>query len=216
MFEGLDPSEVATVAAAMVRVDVPACEHVIRQGTDGDRFYIVAEGSLSVVVNGKHTGQLTAGSHFGELALMFNCPRNADVVSETACVLWALDREVFRTIIVTSAARVVHAKIAFLQSVTILASLPPRHLYRIAEVSSIETYDNGDLIVEQGAGPPFVCPWALCLCCVGSRCIVLLLFPPPLIAAAAATAVCGCVAAAVAATAVVVCVQTRRVQYFSS
>ncbi len=151
MFEGLNANDVATVAAAMepVTVDTGAC--VIRQGTDGDRFYVVASGSLSVVVNGRTTGQLTPGNHFGELALMFNCPRNADVVAECACRLWALDRHRFRSIIATTAARVIHTKIAFLQSVTILASLPTRHMYRIAEVSSIENFVDGEVIVEEGA-----------------------------------------------------------------
>ena len=65
------------------------------------------------------------------------------------CDLWALDRPTFRQVIASTAARVVHAKVTFLQSVPILSSLPQRHLYRVAEVSSIADFSDGAFIVEQ-------------------------------------------------------------------
>jgi hypothetical protein len=39
------------------------------------------------------------GATFGELALMYNTPRAASIVASSDSVLWAMDRETFRTVI---------------------------------------------------------------------------------------------------------------------
>jgi cAMP-dependent protein kinase regulator len=75
LFEGLDAGDVDIVVDAMRPLTCAAGTVVIRQGDEGTEFYVVASGSLVVVVNGKQTSTLDAGSHFGELALMFNTPR---------------------------------------------------------------------------------------------------------------------------------------------
>jgi CRP-like cAMP-binding protein len=80
MFEGLEADDVATVVNAMHSELVAAGEYVIRQGDEGEKFYVVSAGTLVVILDGHETSQLEAGSHFGELALMFNTPRY-----ETCC-----------------------------------------------------------------------------------------------------------------------------------
>jgi len=39
------------------------------------------------------------GEAFGELALLYNAPRAATIVSKTDCILWSLDRETFNHIV---------------------------------------------------------------------------------------------------------------------
>jgi len=36
---------------------------------------------------------------FGELALLYNAPRAASIKAESACALWALDRNTFNNIV---------------------------------------------------------------------------------------------------------------------
>jgi len=46
-----------------------------------------------------------AGESFGELSLLYNCPRAASVVVVTECRVWALDRNTFNHIVKDSASK---------------------------------------------------------------------------------------------------------------
>lgn len=69
--------------------------------TTGDNFYVIMSGECEVIVTPKAGGvgivvaTIEAGGSFGELALMYNCPRAASVVCASRCKLWALERSSF-------------------------------------------------------------------------------------------------------------------------
>lgn len=79
---------------------------MIKQGENGDHFYVVQSGTLDIYVRGKDGenskigNSLGAGSGFGELALMYNTPRAATIKTVTECVLWEIDRQSYRGILV--------------------------------------------------------------------------------------------------------------------
>ena len=82
---------------------------VIHQGDVGDFFYVVEKGGFDFYIKkpgvetnnglGDKVGTVGPGGSFGELALMYNAPRAASVVSTSPGVLWALDRITFRRIL---------------------------------------------------------------------------------------------------------------------
>ncbi len=43
---------------------------IVRQGSDGEVFYIIYEGNVKVDIDGIEVGTLQAGEYFGELALL--------------------------------------------------------------------------------------------------------------------------------------------------
>ncbi|MGZ8639598.1 MAG: MFS transporter [Actinomycetota bacterium] len=79
----------------LIPLPVAAGTVVIREGDAGDRYYLVAEGTLAVTVGAETRRELGPGSSFGEIALLRDVPRTATVTALTDCRLLALDRDVF-------------------------------------------------------------------------------------------------------------------------
>jgi MFS family permease len=95
LFRPLPPATLEQLAANLVPVHVAAGEEIFRQGTIGDRFYIVAQGEVEVTVDSHPAEPLREGGYFGEIALLHDVPRTATVRARTGVELLALDRDEF-------------------------------------------------------------------------------------------------------------------------
>mmetsp|Transcript_36608 Transcript_36608/g.105255 ORF Transcript_36608/g.105255 Transcript_36608/m.105255 type:complete len:1056 (-) Transcript_36608:152-3319(-) len=102
MFSSLEAKDMETILMAMKEVPMKAGEKVIIEGDDGDFLFVIETGSLECIkkIDGEDKVVKTCepGDVFGELALLYNCPRAASVISAGKCVLWELDRETFKAI----------------------------------------------------------------------------------------------------------------------
>jgi cAMP-dependent protein kinase regulator len=98
LFSHLSTGSMNSVIGAFFLVEKADGEVVMQQGSDGDNFYVIQEGSVKILVNGNQVATKAAGGSFGELALMYNAPRTATVVCDGRAKLWALDRTSFQAI----------------------------------------------------------------------------------------------------------------------
>jgi hypothetical protein len=73
-------------------ITVDEGRHVVRQGEIGDRYYLVVDGALDVAVGGRFARTMTAGSSFGEVALLRDVPRTATVTATERSWLLAIER----------------------------------------------------------------------------------------------------------------------------
>lgn len=138
-------------------------EKVVSQGDAGDFFYVVEKGSFDVYVNssgalqpgpdgmGQKVGSIQAGGSFGELALMYNAPRAATVISaESGCTLWALDRNTFRRILMESTFAKRRMYETFLEEVPLLQSLTKYERSKIADALETQKFSPGQTIINEG------------------------------------------------------------------
>ncbi|HET9437511.1 MAG TPA: MFS transporter [Gaiellaceae bacterium] len=95
IFSPLPGTSLEQLATRLVPLRVDAGSVIIREGDEGDRFYIVAEGELDVSQDDAALTSLGPGDYFGEIALLRDTSRTATVTARSAAVLYALDREDF-------------------------------------------------------------------------------------------------------------------------
>jgi MFS family permease len=91
----LAPVALEHLAGALGRVSVPAGTDVFAQGDAGDRFYVVAEGTVVVRADGEVIHEGGPGYYFGEIALLRDAPRMASVYAESDVQLLSLERDEF-------------------------------------------------------------------------------------------------------------------------
>ncbi|MBA3604603.1 MAG: MFS transporter [Acidimicrobiia bacterium] len=95
MFSLLPAPALAQLLARLEEVIVEPGADVIRQGEEGDRYYLIEHGEFGVSVDGRPARTLGPGDGFGEIALVRDVPRTATVVATTGGVLHALRRDDF-------------------------------------------------------------------------------------------------------------------------
>jgi voltage-gated potassium channel len=96
-FQALDPVAITELTHALRRLEVPDRTAVIRRGKRGDCMYFIAEGEVKVDVAPAPV-RLGPGTFFGELALLGDSVRTADVSTTTQSTLLVLDLAEFRTV----------------------------------------------------------------------------------------------------------------------
>lgn len=164
LFSHLDDDSANLVLGALVEKPIPAKDiKVITQGDAGDYFYVVERGTFDIYVNsaghvepgpqgmGHKVNTISEGGSFGELALMYNAPRAATVVStEANSTLWALDRVTFRRILMDSAFQRRRMYESFLEEVPLLSELTLYERSKIADALDTQKFPAGATIIKEG------------------------------------------------------------------
>jgi cAMP-dependent protein kinase regulator len=156
IFRSLEPEQMQEVIDAMFEHAVKAGDDVIRQGDDGDNFYVIERGLYDVFVRNESDGaqkrvhQFDGKGSFGELALLYNMPRSASVRAVTDGTLWAMDRKSFRCIVLKSACRKRRMYEKLLESVPMLKSLDTYERMSLADALTSRTFTDGQCIIREG------------------------------------------------------------------
>jgi hypothetical protein len=87
--------ELERLARSLEPVSVSAGEIVFNKGDVGDRFYVIASGSLEVLDDDLLLNELGRGDAFGEIALLRDVPRTASVRARTESTVFGLERAEF-------------------------------------------------------------------------------------------------------------------------
>jgi MFS family permease len=95
IFTPLPGASLEHLAGRLVPLRLDPETVIVREGDAGDRFYIVAEGTVEISEYGRPISELGPGGYFGEISLIRDVPRTATATSTTPVVLYALDREDF-------------------------------------------------------------------------------------------------------------------------
>ena len=104
LFEGLTPQQLRRVAeVGRIRL-FRAGSAMVHLGEPGDAFYVIMDGHALVVRESGRPLKLHAGEFFGELALIENAPRSADVIATDDVTALVIGHTAFKRLLRSEAA----------------------------------------------------------------------------------------------------------------
>lgn len=172
LFRACSEEELLSLVDAFESADFNEGDVVIKQGDDGEHFYVVEEGTLDIsLIRGgsndplstnKHSNRevqigvpYVPGSAFGELALMYGSPRAATIRAKEQCKLWCIDRKAFRGITAQHKFKQAQRYVEFLSNVKI-GDAVLGDVLKVPEIDAMslalqrETFKRGEVIVREG------------------------------------------------------------------
>lgn len=163
VFQNITDAQRELIYKVMEPMAVKKGQWIIKQGTVGDRFYIVDDGSFEVRIlpenqkdddgtggNRVHVYEGSRENHshpsFGELALMYSAPRAASIIAQTDGHLWALHRYAFKKITAEQSARKDAEKILR----KVFKSFTSNEIKDLSSYLVEAKYGRGDTICKEG------------------------------------------------------------------
>lgn len=107
IFQPLSREELSSIASNLREQIFAAGEVLVRQGEEGDTFYIIRDGKVAVSVTdqeGRSTvvAHLTKGAFFGEMSLLTGEKRTATITAEVDARVLALSKAIFAEVLETN------------------------------------------------------------------------------------------------------------------
>jgi CRP-like cAMP-binding protein len=95
LFAGLSTKHLKRIRDLAEPADYMAGASLVKEGTEGDAFFVILEGLAKVTVGKRTINRLMPGDYFGEISLLDGGLRSASVVSETPLKVLVIDRAPF-------------------------------------------------------------------------------------------------------------------------
>lgn len=107
LFRNVQEDELDRLAQLLTEREVPKDAHIVTQSEPGDAMFIIARGRVKVVIYGDNGREviltlLKTGEFFGEMALLDDLPRSANVIASEDSTVLMLRREQFADFIETN------------------------------------------------------------------------------------------------------------------
>lgn len=81
LFADLGRPQVEAVAHTFSEESFAAGQRILRQGFQGNGFYVILDGEVAVRIDGEDRARLGKGDFFGEMSLLLGEPPVADIVA---------------------------------------------------------------------------------------------------------------------------------------
>jgi CRP-like cAMP-binding protein len=157
VFSDVSSGDMLALVMAFDKYEASKGTDLITQGEvatgDKDYFYVLWSGTVEYIINEKVIGTASQpGEAFGELALLYSCPRAATVHCKSDVTVYRLPQKTFRFILQLKRQQAEDTKMALMSQVPLLANLQRRELHKLHEHLRPVTFTAGQILsnVEQG------------------------------------------------------------------
>ena len=130
-------------------------EVIMKEGDDGDTFYVTVTGRLEVLKGDAQVALLDQGTHFGEMAMVDRSPRSASIKTLEPTRLLSIQRDTFYGLMRRDPQLAVKLLWSFVQVLTVRLRRSTNELAAtLSEREMIEALDPlFDGVVDEGTGP---------------------------------------------------------------
>ena len=104
LFAELGQDDLDAVARLFKKRSFSQGETVTKEGSGGAAFFLIESGEADVMVRGRSRPPLTAGAHFGEVALIDGKERSATITATSELVCYGLTYWDFQPLVQENAA----------------------------------------------------------------------------------------------------------------
>lgn len=95
LFSELKINEIMNIAGIVQEITIPAGKTIIRKGEAGSELFIIISGEVEVVAGDRVLAKLGPGSCIGELSIIDEEPRSADVITTEKTRMLSINRKDF-------------------------------------------------------------------------------------------------------------------------
>ena len=99
LWSGLDQQDLRLIAKSSKERNFESGQTIVKKGDPGVGFYLILEGAVEVRSDGKTLSKLGPGQFFGEMSVLDDQPRSADVVTVEPSRILFLSAASFKTLI---------------------------------------------------------------------------------------------------------------------
>jgi putative peptide zinc metalloprotease protein len=159
LFGDLPEQAIRQLSKAFKTVYMAAGDTIVSEGESGDRFFLIQAGIALVTKRAAYedavVGHLFPGDYFGELALLYDAPRNATIRCTTDMTVLELPQAAFDHLLRHSLTAVAGIEIGiemiqFLRPIPLFSSFGPQKLSELFRLLHSMIYEEGSIIVTKG------------------------------------------------------------------
>jgi cGMP-dependent protein kinase len=150
LFEMLSKDDLDVLLSSMTELCYIAGQYIVKQGEEGDLFYVIKEGSVVCTEGTLDLRHMTKGEFFGEQALLYNSPRTATVKAIGPVVkCLVVSREVLMKAMGDQLSNVIYQnsiKVAFARS-EVLSYMTEEQADVVSKLCTIQEFPKGAVVI---------------------------------------------------------------------
>uniref|UniRef100_A0A1B0AT87 cGMP-dependent protein kinase n=1 Tax=Glossina palpalis gambiensis TaxID=67801 RepID=A0A1B0AT87_9MUSC len=146
----MDKERKEMVIDAMELRHIKKNSFIINENEEGSEIYVSEEGQFDVIKSGQIIGSFGPATVFGELAILYNAQRFASVRAASNAIVWKIDRDKFRQIMVISGSKEREENLSFLRSAPFLNDLSEEVLDKVVDLLRRKFFTTYTCIVREG------------------------------------------------------------------
>ena len=150
IFQDVSPEILSIIASEMILMTLPEGKIVYDLNDEGNFFYIIRKGKVTLNVQESNNNILTQWHTFGEISLFTEKKREEVIITKEACELYIIDGESFRDIQKRNNEMILKERYNFLNNIFLFECLDKISKYNVAQKMQKKEFSSNYKIITAG------------------------------------------------------------------